>query len=165
MRADSVSEVSESAPPPLPQRIWKKLRDGWASRSLAIGALATVLDLGLGNLLLHVFRSPTRVAAMAGTVLGATFIFFANRYFAFKEKNPKLGSPLLKFIGVTALSSVVHGQLMVFAHDRWGINYTLAKMGCDLLVFTFGQLLLLRYVVFPKPKHPEAEAPTSSPSE
>jgi hypothetical protein len=56
---------------------------------------------------------------------------------------------------------------MVFAHDRWGINYTLAKMLCDLLVFTFGQLLLLRYVVFPKAKHPkpEGEAATSSPSE
>jgi hypothetical protein len=98
MRAGSVSEVPEAAPQPLPHRIWKKVRDGWASRSLAIGAVATVLDLGLGNFLLHVLSMPTRAAAMAGTVLGATFIFFANRYFAFKEKNPKLGSPLLKFV-------------------------------------------------------------------
>ena len=121
----------------------------WATRSLAMGSLATVVDLAFGAVLLSL-HSPTRVAAMVGTTAGGVFTFFANRYFAFKEKNPKLASPALRFAVIAALSTVVHGQLVVMLRDWWGVPYVAAKIGADLVVFTFGQLVLLRYVVFPR---------------
>lgn len=129
----------------------------WATKSLAMGSLATVVDLSFGAVLLWL-HSPTRVAAMVGTTAGGVFTFFANRYFAFKEKNPKLASPALKFVIVAGLSTIVHGQLVVMLRDWWGVPYVPAKIGADLVVFTFGQLVLLRYVVFPKAATADATA-------
>ena len=123
----------------------------WATRSLAMGSLATVVDLSFGAVLL-LLHSPTRAAAMVGTCAGAAFTFFSNRYFAFREHNPKLASPALRFVLVAGASSVVHGQLVVMLRDWWGVPYVPAKIAADLVVFTFAQLLLLRYVVFPRPR-------------
>ncbi len=123
----------------------------WATRSLAMGSLATVVDLSFGAVLL-MLSAPTRAAAMVGTTAGAAFTFFSNRYFAFKEHNPKLASPALRFVVVAAASSVVHGQLVVMLRDWWGVPYVPAKIAADLVVFSFAQLLLLRYVVFPRPR-------------
>lgn len=134
-----------------------KAWNSWALRSLAIGGVATLLDIALGTTLLSL-GLPTRAAAMIGVVLGATFTFFANRHFAFREHNPKLASPAIRFIIVTGLSSVVHGQLVVWLRDRYGVPFVISKMAADIVVFTFGQLLLLRYVVFPKKKHDAAHA-------
>jgi putative flippase GtrA len=122
---------------------------GWATRSLAMGSLATVVDLTFGGVLLF-FNAPTREAAMVGTTMGAVFTFFSNRYFAFREHDPKLASPAFRFAVVAFLSSVVHGQLVVMLRDWWGVPYVPAKIAADLVVFSFGQLLLLRYVVFPR---------------
>jgi putative flippase GtrA len=150
-------------------KLWKS----WATRSLAVGAVATALDLAVGGTLLwqleahpvffeHVlgfFGTPTRVSAMVGTLLGSTFTFFANRFFAFREHHPGVAYPALRFILVTVASSVVHGQLVVILRDRWGVPYVPSKMIADVCVFTFAQLFVLRYIVFPKPK-----GPTASPS-
>ncbi len=129
------------------RRVW----ESWATRSLAVGAVATVLDIALGGTLL-LLGVPTRGAAMTGVVLGAAFTFFANRYFAFKEHHPELASPAIRFLIATVLSSIAHGQLVVWMRDNAGIPFVVSKMAADLVVFTFGQMLLLRYVVFPKKK-------------
>lgn len=154
------------------RRVW----ESWATRSLAVGAVATVLDIALGGTLL-LLGMPTRGAAMTGVVLGAAFTFFANRHFAFKEHHPELASPAFRFVVATVLSSLAHGQLVVWMRDSAGIPFVVSKMGADLVVFTFGQMLLLRYVVFPKKKaervvvgpgadaNGQASSPTALPAE
>ena len=137
----------------------RKVSRSWATRSLALGAVSTAIDLGLGGTLLA-SGAPTRTAAMAGTLVGSTFTFFANRYLVFREARPEVAAPALRFLLITLVSSVIHGQLVVQLRDRWGIPYAPAKMLADLCVFTFPQLFVLRYIVFPKRK-----APTSSLSE
>ncbi len=155
---------AEVPTPPAPKpSLWWRVYKSWATRSLAIGALATVFDLALGGTLVH-FEVPTRAAAMAGTILGGGITFLANRYFAFREKNPKLTSPLVRFILATMLASVVHGQLMVFFVDGRGYSYVPSKMISDICVFTFGQLLVLRYVVFGKPKPPTSPSAEPAPT-
>ena len=128
-----------------------KVWESWATRSLAVGAVATVLDIGLGASLLA-FGASTRLAAMVGVALGALFTFFANRHFAFRDHDPKLASPALRFVAVTVLSMLVHGQFVVWLRDSFGVPYVVSKMMADLAVFTFGQLLVLRFIVFPKAK-------------
>lgn len=124
------------------------------------GAVATLFDLALGTTLLY-FGTPTRAAAMIGTTFGSTIAFFLNRYVAFREKKPKVAVPAMRFLFVTLISITVHGQLVVLLREDLGVPYVPAKMIADVCVFTFAQLVIFRYFVFPKPP---AEAPPTSDS-
>jgi putative flippase GtrA len=99
---------------------------------------------------------PTRAAAMTGTVLGAVFTFVANQRFAFKDSGSHLtlSRSMVRFAAATLFASVVHGQLVVWLRDTFGVPFVPSKIVSDVLVFTLGQLVLLRYVVFPKAKTP-----------
>ncbi len=134
-----------------------KAYHSWATRSLAVGAIATVLDIAVGLLCVKALVWSTRTGAMLGVAFGATFTFFANRYFAFREHDPRLAKPALKFVVATLASMLVHGQLVVVMRDWFGVPFVPAKMVADIAVFTVGQLLLLRFVVFPKAKAPARE--------
>lgn len=147
-------------------RVWRS----WATRSLAIGGIATVVDVVVGLSAISIGLS-TRVGAMAGVAVGAAFTFFANRYFAFREHDPKLAKPALKFLLATCVAMLVHGQLVVVLCRAFGVEqadpggftmapppkgdgahvlFVVAKMIADVAVFSVGQLLVLRYLVFPK---------------
>lgn len=126
---------------------WLRRLDGWATRSLAVGAAVTGLDVLVGMTALHLGAS-TRWAAMLGTAVGMVLSYFANRVFAFKADNP-LARSLGTYLVVMVLSSVLHGQIVVWLRDAFGVHFVLSKMGADFLVFTLGHLLLLRYLVFP----------------
>jgi putative flippase GtrA len=199
--------VSEGVPkkPGLLKRVW----GSWATRSLAVGAVATALDLAVGTSLLTIAGVSTVVAARVGVAIGSTFTFAANRYFAFKEHNPNvttrsllfivsmgvavsmasayfagfvppwltvkwlvavaaltlslpaqvhwlrksdpdLKAQVTKFVVSTGLSMWAHGLLVAWLRDRVGVPFAISKMAADLVVFTFVQLLLLRFLVFKK---------------
>ncbi len=150
--APSVTTAVAIAPP---QESKLKLRvltilNSWATRSLMVGAAATGIDLAIGMSLNGLFHIETRPSAMAGSIVGSAFTYFANRFFAFREKTPDLATSMLKFVVVTAFSSIAHGQLVVWLHDSLGWHFALAKMVADVAIFTFAQLLVLRYIVFPR---------------
>ncbi len=140
-----------------------KASRGWATRSLAVGAVATAVDVSIGSLLVFVFDWPTALSAMAALAVGSTLNFLGQRRFAFDEH--KVAMPAAKWVAMTAVQTLIHGQLVHVFRDWWGVPYPLAKMGSDIVVFGVLQLVLLRYVVFPK-KKPEPEAAlNASPSE
>lgn len=144
----------------------QKLRDGWASRSLAVGAASTVLDLGVGGLVLLFDDGATRVASMTGIGAAAVFAFFANRYFAFRDTQPDLARPAIRYALLMMVATLIHGQFVVWLRDGHEVPYALAKMGADFAVFTVGQLVVLRYIVFPKkvlPATTEAPLPPGAP--
>jgi putative flippase GtrA len=145
---------SSSSPAAGRPSLWTRVRDGWIARSLAVGAVGTVLGMGLGVVLLALGGS-ARWAAMAGTVLGATFAYFANRRFAFPEFRGGTGGSALRFALVTVASIAVHGQLVVWLMGL-GLPFLVAKVAADFIVFNLGQLVLLRYLVFPGPGKPVA---------
>jgi len=128
-------------------RLLERTWNLWATRSLAVGVVSTALDLGVGGLVLWL-GAPTRAAAMTGTLLGAVFSYFANRAFAFRDADPS-GASLVRFALVTVVTSTIHGQFVVW-FSSMGLPYIAAKMASDVIVYSVGQLLLLRYVVFPK---------------
>lgn len=130
-----------------------KLTSWWAARSVLVGAAATVLDVVIGLISLQLGAS-TRVSAMIGVTIGATFAFFANRFFAFKDTSAKVAAPAVRFIVMTVVQIVIHGQVVKWLRDDIGVPYVASKVLSDLAVFTASQLVLLRYLVFPKAKTP-----------
>lgn len=145
-------------------KAWKS----WATRSLAVGGVATVIDVAFGTFMVSVLLAPSAEAAMSGALLGSVFTFFANRYFAFREKNPKLATPAVRFAIVNGVSIFLHGLLVAWLRDKLGVPFVPAKLASDVVVFSVFQLLLLRYVVFrksPEATEPEAAAAPPPPSE
>ncbi len=139
----------------LVRRLW----GSWATRSLAMGGLATILDVLVLLLCVHAFRMPNPLAAMVGVTLGAVFTFFANRHFAFRDHRPQLAPQVVKFAIATGTSMFLHAGLVWLLADHFGWHVVIAKLCADVLVFSVGQLFLLRYLVFPK-HVPDAVEPT-----
>lgn len=134
------------------QKLWRWAYRSWATRSLAVGAVATLLDLLVLLFLVKVFRFPNPLAAMVGVAFGATLTFVANRHYAFRDHAPELAPQVVKFASATAVGMCAHGACVFLLADRWGVPVVIAKLLADIIVFSVGQLLLLRYVVFPSPR-------------
>lgn len=128
---------------------FQRLSQWWAARTLALGVVATALDLGLG-MTLRAFGVPTRTAAMSGTTLGATFNFFANRSLAFRDHQQPFVRSVIKYVVMAVTLSAIHGQVTTWLCDGKSLPYPLAKVLADVLVITLNQPLLLRYFVFPR---------------
>ncbi len=132
----------------------RRFLTNWATKSLLVGAVAVALDLALGLALLTFGSVSSRTAAMAGTLLGGLWTFFANRTFAFDDTTARLTQSAWRFGLMTVSLSFVHGQAVVMLRDAFGVPYVPAKVAADVVVITFTQLVLLRYFVFPRGKQP-----------
>lgn len=132
----------------------EKAWTSWATRSLAVGAVATLIDISVLLICVKVAGLPNPVGAMCGVCVGAVFSFFANRHFAFQDRHPEMAPQALKFVLTTTAAMGIHASLVWLLTDHWDIPVVIAKMMADVAVFSVGQLLLLRYVVFPR-KAPE----------
>lgn len=135
----------------------RKAWDSWATRSLAMGGIATGLDVVVLLVCVH-FGLPNPVAAMVGVTAGAIFTFFANRHFAFRDHKPELAPQAIKFTAATGGAMFIHAGLVYLLADRWGVPVVIAKLIADVGVFSVGQLFLLRYLVFPKHQDAPAQA-------
>jgi putative flippase GtrA len=91
---------------------------------------------------------------VVGVVVGGTFAFFANRYFAFRDRQPGLAKPAVRFVLATLVAIAVHAWMVGLLADRMGVPVVLAKLAADVAVFSVGQLLVLRYIVFPRAEPP-----------
>jgi putative flippase GtrA len=127
----------------------KRAYDSWATRSLAVGAIATALDVCVLLVCVRLLHLSNPEGAMCGVAVGGTFAFFANRHFAFRDHTPELAPQAAKFIAATGGAMLIHAVVVWFLADRLGIPVVIAKLLADVAVFSVGQLLVLRYVVFP----------------
>ncbi len=125
----------------------------WATRSLAVGAVAAACDWATAGTLLF-SQVPTRIATMAGATLGATVNYLGNRFFAFQDIDRHSNASLWRYALVIAGLIGVHAQAVVWLMQA-GVPFPGAKLAADLTIFNVGQLLLLRRFVFP----PKVEAP------
>jgi putative flippase GtrA len=129
-----------------------RLAAGWAARSLAVGAVATAVDIGVLLACVHWFGFANPAAAAAGVAVGSTVAFIGNRRFAFRDADPEVRPQLLRFMATTSVGMGAHAALVHVLADLFAVPVVLAKMIADLAVFGLGQLFLLRYVVFPPAK-------------
>ncbi len=139
-------ELDES----LRELTFQRLRHFWAVRSLVAGGLSTCIDLVVLVALVQLAGLNPVVAAMAGVVVGGTANFVLNKYFAFRDHDPKVGRQAIRYAIGTGIALGLHAGVVYTLTARLGVNYIAAKLLADVLVFSLGGLLLNRYVVFPE---------------
>lgn len=122
----------------------------WATRSLLIGVVAGGIDISVGTFCAVALQLPTRACTTAGLCFGATLNFFAQRRYAFPDRDTRLVHTLVRWVLVTAVQIALHGQLVTVLRDQLHVPYVPAKMLGDLVVFSALQLVVLRYIVFPR---------------
>lgn len=128
---------------------WRRLERLWAIRSLLVGVGSVVLALAIGWIVLA-FGGPTRAAAMLGLAVAWVFTYVANRVWAFDDSDASLASSGFKFVVMAVVTTLAHGQVVTWLSDGWGVPFTAAKLLGDVLVVTVPNLLIMRFIVFPK---------------
>ncbi len=163
MSAIKDGDVEPGVPPTSAfSRLGRSLWHSWVTRSLAAGGVATALDILTLLACVKLARLPTPVGAGLGVMVGAVWAFWANRRFAFKDSQGALGPQALRYSVATGVAMLVHAALVGWLADHVGVPVVLAKLAADVAVFTVGQLLLLRYLVFPRSTRP---APPATPAD
>ncbi|MEN9799439.1 MAG: hypothetical protein RL653_3135 [Pseudomonadota bacterium] len=132
----------------------ERLGRHWAVKSLAVGAVASAVDLLL-LLAANRLGGFTPGACAATGVLGGAFTsFLLNRRYTFRQQGPVLG-PAVRFAAGTLLLTALHAASVTWLSRQLAAPLLLAKYGSDVLVLLGGNLVLLRYVVF-RGSHPPA---------
>jgi len=129
-----------------------------------VGAVATLVDVGVLLASMRWLHASTAEGAMLGVAVGSTVAFIGNRRYAFRSSARAWLPEALRFVAGTGVGMVVHALLVRTLADRLGVPVVLAKLTSDVCVFTFGQLLLLRFFVFPARRTLEAMARARGPS-
>ncbi|HEY1905339.1 MAG TPA: GtrA family protein [Myxococcaceae bacterium] len=128
----------------------QKVMQSWAARSLQVGALATVVDICVLLVCKKVLKLPTPVGAAIGVAVGSTLAFFLNRSFAFRATGTPVAGQAVKFIISTLIAMSIHAPLVGILADWLDVPVVVAKLIADILVFSIGQLLVLRFLIFKK---------------
>ena len=142
------------------QALVQRVMRSWAARSLQVGALATLVDIIVLLVCKRVLKLPTPIAAAAGVAIGSTIAFFLNRSFAFRAQGTPVVGQAVRFILTTLVAMSIHASLVGVLADRFDVDVVVAKLIADVLVFSIGQLLVLRFLVFRKStrKAPRSQA-------
>ena len=138
----------------------QRVLQSWAARSLQVGALATLLDICVLLVCVRVLHLPTPVGAAIGVAIGSTLAFFLNRSFAFRAQGTPVTGQAVRFIISTLIAMSIHAPLVGILADWLDVPVVVAKLIADVLVFSIGQLLALRFLVFRKSRQPAQEPPS-----
>ena len=127
-------------------------------RSLAIGAVASACDYGVLLLCAWGAGWPSAWCAMFGLSVGATVNFLLNRRFAFTDSQGSIAGSAFRYAAAIGCLMVAHASAVGMLTDRAQIHIVASKLISDVTLLAGGQLLLLRYVVFPRNKSATAPA-------
>jgi putative flippase GtrA len=133
-----------------------KVGERWVVRSLVANALASTGDYAVLLTCAKVLGLPSSVCALLGLSVGMTGSFLLNRSFAFPHNAASLGGALARYVAVIGCLMSLHAAAVGLLTDRLGMPIVAAKLLCDAILLAGGQLLLLRYVVFPRNKDARA---------
>jgi putative flippase GtrA len=117
-----------------------------------ISSAATVVDVSVLLLCIRFGHLPNPMAAMAGVTVGSAVTFFANKYVAFRNHSPEVAPQALRFALTTLVAMWIHAGLVYVLADRAHVPVVIAKVIADVGVFSVGQLLVMRYLIFGKPE-------------
>jgi putative flippase GtrA len=128
----------------------QRVMASWAARSLQVGALATVVDVCVLLVCKKVLKLPTPVGAAIGVAIGSTIAFFLNRRWAFRAQGTPVAGQAVKFLISTLIAMSIHAPLVGILADWLDVPVVVAKLIADVLVFSIGQLLAMRFLIFRK---------------
>jgi hypothetical protein len=83
--------------------------------------------------------------------VGASVGFTLNRGVAFRDAGPVIPA-ILRYVAAFGLLMALHAGAVGVLTGPWRIPLVLAKACADVSLLAGGQLLLLRYIVFPRNK-------------
>lgn len=126
----------------------QRLQRHWATRSLGAGAVSSGVDFAVLTILVTLFHLAPTPASAIGVATGGTVAFVLNKYVAFRDHLTPVWPQALKYAGSMALAIAVHASLMYVFTAKLGIYFLIAKIIDDLLVFTIGNLAVMRLYVF-----------------
>ena len=124
-----------------------------------MGAGTSSLDFLTLFIGVHFIHLSPVIGSTCGVILGACTNFVFNRWLAFRSIDPEVARQAMRFALGTALTLALHASAMWLLTGKFAINYLVAKLIADLLIFTGGNLLVNRYLVFSKQKKSEIKAP------
>jgi putative flippase GtrA len=128
----------------------QRVMASWAARSLQVGALATVVDVCVLLVCKKVLKLPTPVGAAIGVAFGSTLAFFLNRAWAFRARGTPVTGQAVKYIISTLIAMSIHAPLVGILADWLDVPVVVAKLAADVVVFSIGQLLAMRFLIFRK---------------
>lgn len=95
-------------------------------RFLICGGTGFVLDMSSLALFVEVAGIDARIAVVLSSCIGALFVFLANKFFTFRNREPA-GRQFLRFVvvyGVSIVFNALISNLLLWL----GVQYLLAKM-------------------------------------
>ena len=146
-------------------RAARRLLDWWPVRSLTANAVAGMGDYAVLLICAKLLGLPSAVSAFLGLCTGLSASFLLNRRFVFRDTAVTLGGALLRYVAAVACLMSVHAAAVGLLTDRVGLHILVAKVLADATLLTGGQLLLLRWFVFPRNKGAAAVAVSAGPAE
>lgn len=96
-------------------------------RFAVCGGSGFIFDLGSLTLFVEWFQIDSKIALILSSFVGATFVFFANKFFTFKNHEKKMGNQALKFLLVYGVAIVMNAGVsnLILAA---GFHYRIAKI-------------------------------------
>jgi dolichol-phosphate mannosyltransferase len=91
------------------------------------GGLGATIDLSTLTIQVELLGIPEGIAFLPSTAFAVTFVFLANKYFTFKNRERQYGSQMLKFImvyGVAVASNLTISYVLLWL----GVHYLLARI-------------------------------------
>lgn len=128
-----------------------------------IGAVGSAVDLAVLLLTVKALGFPAPLGAACGVTLGAVTNFVLNRRYSFKQSHLPVVGQAVRFAVGTAILVTVHAFVVSILANRLRAPLLVAKYSADVMVLLGGNLLLLRYFVFPAPKPAARPAPALAP--
>ena len=84
-------------------------------------------DLTSLTFFVETFQIDERIAVILSSLVGATFVFFANKFFTFRNREKSYGNQLVKF-GIVYGVSIASNALISNALLWIGVHYLPAKI-------------------------------------
>lgn len=91
------------------------------------GGIGFTLDLASLSVFIYALNVDPRIAVVLSSLVGAAFVFVANKFFTFRNREAKYGSQALKFIvvyGVSIISNAIISNVLIYV----GMHPILAKI-------------------------------------
>jgi putative flippase GtrA len=98
-----------------------------AIKFAVVGGTGAIMDLSSLTFFVEVMRVDDRFAVIPSTLIAVVFVFIANKYFTFKNREKNTASQALKFAfvyGVAIISNIAISALLI----TLGLHYFLAKV-------------------------------------
>lgn len=144
------------------RKLCARLASRWFVRSLLVGAVSSACDYGTLLFCARVLQWPSAFCAACGLAVGSTLSFTLNRCVAFTDCRTPLWSSALRYAGAIGALMVVHASAVGLLTDRAQVPILVSKLIADVTILSAGQLLLLRYIVFPRNKAAASPAVSST---